>query len=135
MPFTGVSTMDRKREFVGLAGVDGEDFGELCRRFGISRTLGYRILARYREAGVRGLEDRSRRPLRSPRRTSAEIEAEVLAVRAAHPAWGGRKIAAVLKRRGLPIILISHNMPHVFEVADRIHIHRLGRRLTVTPSS
>jgi fructose transport system ATP-binding protein len=36
-----------------------------------------------------------------------------------------------VKRRGLPIILISHNMPHVFEVADRIHIHRLGKRLCV----
>jgi len=36
-----------------------------------------------------------------------------------------------VKKRGLPIVLISHNMPHVFEVADRIHIHRLGRRLTV----
>lgn len=36
-----------------------------------------------------------------------------------------------VKKRGLPIILISHNMPHVFEVADRIHIHRLGRRLCV----
>jgi fructose transport system ATP-binding protein len=36
-----------------------------------------------------------------------------------------------VKRRGLPIVLISHNMPHVFEVADRIHIHRLGKRLTV----
>jgi fructose transport system ATP-binding protein len=36
-----------------------------------------------------------------------------------------------VKARGLPIVLISHNMPHVFEVADRIHIHRLGRRLTV----
>jgi fructose transport system ATP-binding protein len=33
-----------------------------------------------------------------------------------------------VKRRGLPIVLISHNMPHVFEVANRIHIHRLGRR-------
>ena len=32
---------------------------------------------------------------------------------------------------GLPVILISHNMPHVFEVADRIHIHRLGKRLCV----
>ncbi len=39
-----------------------------------------------------------------------------------------------VKRRGLPIVLISHNMPHVFEVADRIHIHRLGRRLcTIDP--
>ena len=36
-----------------------------------------------------------------------------------------------VKRRGLPIVLISHNMPHVFEVADRIHIHRLGRRIAV----
>ena len=36
-----------------------------------------------------------------------------------------------VKRRGLPIVLISHNMPHVFEVADRIHIHRLGKRLCV----
>ncbi len=33
--------------------------------------------------------------------------------------------------RGIPIILISHNMPHVFELADRIHVHRLGRRLCV----
>jgi fructose transport system ATP-binding protein len=36
-----------------------------------------------------------------------------------------------VKRRGLPIVLISHNMPHVFELADRIHIHRLGRRLCI----
>ena len=36
-----------------------------------------------------------------------------------------------VKARGLPIVLISHNMPHVFEVADRIHIHRLGRRACV----
>ena len=36
-----------------------------------------------------------------------------------------------VRSRGIPIILISHNMPHVFEVADRIHIHRLGTRLCV----
>ncbi len=36
-----------------------------------------------------------------------------------------------VKSRGMPIILISHNMPHVFEVADRIHVHRLGKRLCV----
>jgi len=102
MPFTGVSAMDRKLEFVRLAqGGGGPGFGELCRRFGISRTLGYRVLARYRDGGAAGLAERSRRPLTSPRQTDAEIEAAVLAVRAAHPAWGGRKIAAVLKRQGL----------------------------------
>jgi fructose transport system ATP-binding protein len=36
-----------------------------------------------------------------------------------------------VKARGIPIVLISHNMPHVFEVADRVHIHRLGKRLCV----
>jgi fructose transport system ATP-binding protein len=40
-----------------------------------------------------------------------------------------------VKARGIPIILISHNMPHVFEVADRIHIHRLGKRLCVVKPS
>jgi fructose transport system ATP-binding protein len=36
-----------------------------------------------------------------------------------------------LRSKGMPVILISHNMPHVFEVADRIHIQRLGRRVAV----
>jgi fructose transport system ATP-binding protein len=41
-----------------------------------------------------------------------------------------------VRDRGLPVILISHNMPHVYEVADRIHIQRLGKRATVvTPQS
>jgi transposase InsO family protein len=63
--------------------------------------LAYRLLGRYRAEGVAGLEERSRRPASSPRRTVETLEAAVLEVRAAHPAWGGRKIAAVLKRRGL----------------------------------
>ena len=45
-----------------------------------------------------------------------------------------RKVLDLIKdvqARGMPIILISHNMPHVFEVADRIHIHRLGKRHAV----
>ncbi len=36
-----------------------------------------------------------------------------------------------VRAKGMPVVLISHNMPHVFEVADRIHIHRLGKRLCV----
>ena len=41
------------------------------------------------------------------------------------------ELIAEVRARNIPIILISHNMPHVFEVADRIHIHRLGTRLCV----
>jgi fructose transport system ATP-binding protein len=57
-------------------------------------------------------------------------------------ALGVRESAQVLKLiqhlrdRGLPVILISHNMPQVFEVADRIHVQRLGRRVAViTPQT
>jgi fructose transport system ATP-binding protein len=46
------------------------------------------------------------------------------------------KLIQSLRQRGLSIILISHNMPQVFEVADRIHIQRLGKRVAVvTPKS
>ncbi|MER2509549.1 ATP-binding cassette domain-containing protein [Amaricoccus sp.] len=41
------------------------------------------------------------------------------------------ELIQTVRSRGMPVILISHNMPHVFEVADRIHIHRLGKRLCV----
>jgi fructose transport system ATP-binding protein len=43
-------------------------------------------------------------------------------------------VLALIRRvrdRGLPVVLISHNMPHVFEVADRIHVARLGKRVAV----
>jgi fructose transport system ATP-binding protein len=41
-----------------------------------------------------------------------------------------------VRERGLPVILISHDMPHVFELADRIHIMRLGKRVAVvTPQT
>jgi fructose transport system ATP-binding protein len=46
------------------------------------------------------------------------------------------KLICDVRDQGLPVVLISHNMPHVFEVADRIHIHRLGRRIAViTPKT
>ena len=52
-------------------------------------------------------------------------------------ALGSRESAAVLdliqrvRDNGLPVVLISHNMPHVFAIADRIHVARLGRRAAV----
>ncbi|MEJ2639944.1 MAG: ATP-binding cassette domain-containing protein [Desulfosarcinaceae bacterium] len=46
------------------------------------------------------------------------------------------KLICDVRDQGLPVVLISHNMPHVFEVADRIHIHRLGKRIAViTPKT
>jgi len=90
--------MDQRREFVGLAMQDGVNRRELCRRFGISPETGYRWLARW-QAGE-SLADHSRRPHRSPGRSATAVEAAVLAVREAHPAWGARKIVRCLEREG-----------------------------------
>lgn len=95
------SALDRREEFVRLAGAAGANFSELCRRFGVSRSNGYKWLGRHAAEGPGGLEERSRRPLSSPGRTPLELEARVLALRAAHPAWGGRKLHWTLKAEGV----------------------------------
>lgn len=100
MPFRELSVMSQKREFVRLALAEGANRRELCRRFGVSPTLGYKLIRRYAAAGDAGLAEQSRRPRHSPSRTPFELEAAVLAIRAEHPCWGGRKIAARLKALG-----------------------------------
>ncbi len=92
--------MKLKRDFVELAGREGVNFRDACRRFGISAPTGYKWLARFREHGLEGLGERSRTPLASPGRTKGQIEAEIVAIRLAHPAWGGRKIKRRLEDRG-----------------------------------
>jgi transposase InsO family protein len=99
MPWNEVSVMDQRREFVRLAMQEGANRRELCRRFGISADVGYKWLSRW-QAGDRELADRSRRPHAIPRRSEAAVEAQVLAIRDQHPAWGARKIAHCLKREG-----------------------------------
>jgi transposase InsO family protein len=99
MPWLEVSVMDQRREFVRLATVSGANRRELCRRFGISPDIGYKWLARS-SGGDAVLADRSRRPHNSPRRSDSALEALVLSVRDAHPAWGARKILRCLEREG-----------------------------------
>jgi transposase InsO family protein len=100
MGWREVSVADQRQEFVMLASLAGANVSALCDRFRISRQTGHMWLRRF-AAGERDFEDRSRRPLRSPRQLSGELEARILSVRDAHPAWGARKIAAVLRRDGI----------------------------------
>ena len=87
------STVTQQRsEFLALARLPDSNISELCRRFGISRKTAYKWLSRD------SVEDRPRRPKNSPKRSDTALETQVLAVRDAHPAWGGRKIAHLLKR-------------------------------------
>jgi transposase InsO family protein len=110
MPWREVSVMDQRREFVRLAIQEGANRRELCRRFGIHPDTGYKWLGRWR--ADQELADRTRRPHASPQRTDREVEARILAVRDAHPAWGARKIARCLEREGgkLPAISTVHEV-------------------------
>ena len=99
MPWHEVSVMDQRQEFVRLAMQQGANRAELCRRFGVSRDVGYKWIGRF-SAGDGELQDRSRRPHSSPGRTEPGLEARVLVIRDAHPAWGPRKIVRCLQRAG-----------------------------------
>jgi transposase InsO family protein len=103
MPWREVTRMSLREEFVKLAMQAGANRRELCRRFGIAPKTGYKWLKRYGEEGGGGLKDRSRRPRRSPMRTTAEVEEHVLRIRrGVLGCWGGRKLARRLVREGGP---------------------------------
>jgi transposase InsO family protein len=101
MPFKECSLMDQRSEFCRLASGPGANMRELCRRFKVSPTTGYKWLRRHGDGGAAGLADRSHRPHTSPSRTDTATELAILGVREAHPAWGGRKIRRVLQDDGL----------------------------------
>ncbi len=94
--------MDEKLQFVARR-LAGEPMAELCREFGISRKTGYKILDRYRECGIQGLTDRSRRPYAN--QLPFQVENFILNVKHEHPSWGARKIRERLIRRfsGIPV--------------------------------
>ena len=111
MPWKEVSRMDQRTQFILQATATDANLRAICRAFQISPTTAYKLLHRFRDSGHTGLIDRSRTPHRSPRRTPAVVDAAVVALRQAHPAWGGRKLHAVLVAQGLPA-------PHPSTITD-----------------
>jgi transposase InsO family protein len=99
---------EERLEFVIRAGSGKEDLKELCREFEISRPTGYKWLERYRECDrLEELSEKSRRPLRSPTKTTAEKEAAVVALRQRYPDWGAKKLRVLLQREGVEIPRIT----------------------------
>lgn len=99
MPWEEVSVMSSRLEFVRLASQPGANRAQLCRACKISRKTGYKLLRRYQKEGLRAIEDRSRRPRHSPRRTDAQMEQRVVDLREQFH-WGGRKISDRLRKLG-----------------------------------
>lgn len=111
MPWTEATSMSLRSEFVALAESHGLSVSELARRFGISRKTAYKWLQR--AAAGEPMQDRSRRPQASPRRTADTLETQVVALRRQHPCWGGRKLARVLLNHGHDPVPAPSTITHI----------------------
>ena len=112
-----MDVQEQRVSFVVLAELREKSLAALCQEFGISRPTGYLWLSRYRQQGLAGIAERSRRPASSPDRTAAEVEDQVVALRARYPDWGARKLQVLLRQRGLELarstihrILLRHGL-------------------------
>lgn len=100
MPWREVNTMSLRYEFIMLAHREGCNFSRLCKSFEISRKTGYKWLDRFSKHGDSGLLDLSRRPNHSPFISDESVVSAIVALREAHPAWGGRKLKRRLENLG-----------------------------------
>ena len=98
MPWIQTEPEMERRKFVEAALRRDDPMAEVCKRFGISRKTGYKMLKRHAELGLPGLRDASRAPKSHPNQTPPEQEAAILRVRKAHPTWGSKKILWKLDR-------------------------------------
>lgn len=100
MPWNTSDAVAQRRAFVNAALRRTESFAALCRRFGISRQVGYRWRDRFLKEGEQGLQDRPRVAQRPRGRAGRQRwEAAVLKLRRRQPLWGPRKLRAELRRQ------------------------------------
>lgn len=99
MPWKETCAMNERLGFVLEFEAGERTMSELCRVFGISRKTGYKLLARYREFGVAGVEERSRAPHAHPNAVSKQAAAAIVQLRRRFPDWGPLKLLDWLERR------------------------------------
>jgi len=124
MPWQECYKMDERLRFVARV-LDGEKMAALCREFDVSRKTGYKIFVRYKDCGLEGLTDRSRRPYRQANRLPFQIEALIVQLRKEHPSWGAPKIREKIRRRHPEISLPAISTVHA--VLDRHGLVTRGR--------
>src|SRR2546428_645099 len=84
--------MDERLRFVARL-LDGEKMAALCREFDVSRKTGYKIFQRYKDCGLEGLTDRSRRPYRHANQLPFQIEKLIVRLKRERPSWGATRSA------------------------------------------
>jgi putative transposase len=129
MPWRECYKMDERLKFVARL-LDGEKMAVLCREFEISRKTGYKIYARYKDCGVEGLTDRSRRPYRHARQLPFQIEKAIVQLKQEHPSWGAPKIRERLRRKHSEIQCPAISTVHA--ILDRHGLVKRRRRRRYT---
>ena len=97
MPWKECNVVEERLRFIARL-LDGERMASLCREFGISRKTGYKIYSRYKDCGIDGLTDRSRRPYRQASQLPMQIEKLIVGLKKEYPHWGAPKIREKLRR-------------------------------------
>lgn len=108
---------EQRVQFVVAALRREKSLTALCEEFEISRPTGRLWLQRYRQQGIAGIAELSRRPVHSPRLTAPDLEDRVVDLRRRYPDWGARKLGVLLKRDGVALtrstihrILLRHDL-------------------------
>jgi putative transposase len=99
MPWSQTSPMDQRTQFIADYLREVLNVTELCDLYSISRKTAYKWIDRYLRQGPAGLEERSRRPQRSPHRTPDDVTEALLEARRRHPSWGGKKLLTLVHKR------------------------------------
>ena len=99
MPWSNLSPMDHKTQFIADFLRHSQSITELCSHYGISRKTAYKWINRYLHDGASGLEDRSRKPKSCPHRSDPDIVDALLDARRLHPTWGPKKLLKLLSKR------------------------------------
>ncbi len=120
MPWKEACTVGLREEFVRLASQEQANVRALCRRFEVSPERAYKWLRRFREGGASALGDRSRKPDKSPAKTTPQIEQRVLDARDKHPAWGGRKLRHWLLNHSVPEVPAASTITQILRRHGRI---------------
>jgi putative transposase len=128
MPWKECHVVDDRLRFVARV-LDGEKMAPLCKEFGISRKTGYKIFVRYKDCGVRGLTDRSRRPYRHANQLPMVVEKAIVALKREYPSWGAPKIRERLRRRCPELLCPAISTVHA--VLDRHGLVTRRRRRRV----
>ena len=131
LPWKETSVETERLQFIERHSGGEETVAELCRKFGISRKTGYKLIGRYEAYGEGGLLDLSRAPDHQPNATPTEVAERIIEEKRARPTWGPKKIVARLREINPDVHWPSPSTASgILDRAGLVRRHKRRRRST-----